>query len=333
MKREFPKFICTAGQRIMSKDILKKLYNAGMSHVRFNMSYRLECYSEMAKNIKELNEEDSCSIGLICDLAGSELRVNIEDNVEVKEGQQIVIGQDIFLNCGDLSCVKQNEEIIIKDGKIILIAIKYENDKLYCVSKSNGIISPNSNCYNKSMYEKLPFLPLNDEINLIDAIRYECDYIAVSHVRTKENLKEINDFLEKNNAKIKLISKIENKQAMENLDEIIDYSDGIMIARGDLGKILPIEELAYNQKVITKKTLAKGKYLMSATDYLFSLAETTALTRAEVVDLFTAYEDGILNILFTKEVALAKDPVYVLDVANKIYDSYLKYKGEEDLYD
>ena len=125
-----------------------------------------------------------------------------------------------------------------------------------------------------------------------------------------------------------MISKIESPQSVENLDEIIEKSDGIMIARGDLGKILPIEDLAYNQKIITEKNLKVGKYLMSATDYLFSLIEPTTPTRAEIVDLFTAYEDGIRNIMFTKEISLSKDPIFLLDMATKVFNSYMKYEKE-----
>ena len=130
------------------------------------------------------------------------------------------------------------------------------------------------------------------------------------------------------NSHLKLMSKIENLEAVQNLDEVIKYSDAIMIARGDLGKILPFSKIAYYQKIITKKTLLSKKMLVSATDYLFSLVNFTIPTRAEVVDLFTAFLDGIDSIMFTKEVAHSENPVYLLQVANEIYKSYLEYKNE-----
>jgi len=321
-----PNYICTAGPSTTSKDILKKMYEHGMSHIRFNMSYRLDYYEEIVKNVQELNNE-GINIKMICDLAGTEMRVTNAEEISVKKGQTIIVGKDISFDQGDLSLLSKGEQIIIRDGRVILEVDKYENGLLYCTSLSDDVINVNGNCFNKTIYDNLNFISHKDELNLNDAIRYNVDYIAVSHVRTAKSLDEINDYLKNKNSKIKLISKIENKQAMENLDEIIEKSDGIMIARGDLGKILPISDLGYNQKIITEKTLNAGKYLMSATDYLFSLIEPTTPTRAEVIDLFTAYEDGIRNIMFTKEVSLSKDPIYLLDMATDIYNSYLKYKN------
>ena len=328
MSVESPKFICTVGPSTISKDILKKMYDNGMSHIRFNMSYRLDYYDEVVKNVHDLNNEFNINIGIICDLAGTEMRVITEKEIAVKKGQQIIIGKDFLLDQGNLALLTSGEKIVIKDGKVILCVDKYEDGLLYCTSESDDIITINANCFNKTLYDNLAFVSYKDKLNLDDAIRYDVDYIAVSHVRRKENLMEIESYLKDKGKKIKLLSKIENKEGLNNIDEIIEYSDGIMIPRGCLGKILPIEELGYNQKLITKKTLAANKYLVSATDYLFSLIEPTTPTRAEVIDLFTAYDDGIRNIMFTKEISLSKDPIYLLNMANGIFESYKKYEEE-----
>lgn len=328
MTFDMPKFICTIGPSTMSKEMIKKMYDAGMSHIRFNMSYRLDYYDDVVNKVKELNEEFGINIGIICDLAGTEMRVEIDEELEVKKGQQIIIGKDIKLDQGDLSLLNQGDEIIIKDGKVVLKVDKYEDGLLYCTSQSDSVINVNGNCFNKTLYENLPFISNKDKLNLEDAIRYGVDYIAVSHVRSKESLIEIENYLKERNANIKLMSKIENGLALKNLDEIIEYSDGIMIPRGCLGKIVPIEEIGYNQKLITKKTLEAGKFLLSATDYLFSLIEPTTPTRAEVIDLFTAYSDGIRNIMFTKEISLSKDPIYLLNMATNIFKSYVRYEEE-----
>ena len=327
MNEEMPKYICTAGPSTTSKDILKKMYEHGMSHIRFNMSYRLDYYEDIVKNVHELNDE-GCKIGIICDLAGTEMRTTNTEEIKVHKGQKIVIGKDFSFDQGDLSLLKVGEQIYIRDGRVVLTVEKFEDGLLYCNCESDDVINVNGNTFNKTIYDNLKFISNKDELNLQDAIRYKADYIAVSHVRTAKNLDEINDYLKERNSSIRLISKIESPQSVENLDEIIDKSDGIMIARGDLGKILPIEDLGYNQKIITEKTLKAGKYLMSATDYLFSLIEPTTPTRAEIVDLFTAYEDGIRNIMFTKEISLSKDPIFLLDMATKVFNSYLKYEKE-----
>lgn len=323
-----PKYICTIGPSTSSKDIIKKMYEHGMSHIRFNMSYRLDYYDEVVNVVHELQNE-GCNIGIICDLAGTEMRVNNTEEIKVSKGQTVIVGKNITFDQGDLSLLKQGEEIVIRDGRVILRVDKYEDGLLYTTSLTEDTINVNSNCFNKTIYDNLKFISHKDELNLLDAIRYKVDYIAVSHVRTKSNLDEIREFLRNNNSDIKLLAKVENKEAMDNLDEVIDNSDGVIIARGDLGKILPIYDLAYNQRIITEKTLSKGKYLMSATDYLFSLVDVTTPSRAEIVDLFSAYESGITNIMFTKEVSVSKDPIYLLDMANKVYESFKKYKGEK----
>lgn len=321
-----PIFICTIGRCNNSKQKIREMFEHGMRYIRFNMSYRLNYYDDVVKYIQELNEELDVHIGLICDLAGTEMRVITNEELFIKEGEKIIVGKDIKLDQGDLSLLKEGDKIIILDGKIILEVEKFENELLYCKSKSNGIIPKNANCYNPKLYNSLNFISDKDILNLNDAIKYKADYIAVSHVRNEKNLKEIEDYLIKQNANIKLMSKIENSEAMKNIDSIINKSDAIMIARGDLGKILPFTEIALNQKIITEKTIKAGKVLVSATDYLFSLIEPTIPSRAEIVDLFTAYNDGIRYIMFTKEIAHSKNQAYLLDVANKVYESYKKYE-------
>lgn len=325
MNKERAKFICTIGKCNNTKEKLKEMYDHGMKFARFNMSYRLDYYDNIVNSIKELNKEYGVNIGLICDLAGTEMRILIEKEMPVVEGQEIVIGKDIKLDQGDLSLLSKGDEIIIKDGKIVLEVVKFKDELLYCVSKSNDILTVNANCYNKKLYDNLNFISEKDELNLNDAIKYNADYVAVSHVRNSNNINEIKEYLNNRNSKIKIMSKIENGEALENIDDIIANSDAIMIARGDLGKILPFTDIALNQKIITKKVLHAKKMLVSATDYLFSLENPTIPSRAEIVDLFTAYNDGIKYIMFTKEIAHSTDPAYLLDIATKVYNSYEKY--------
>jgi len=314
----------------MSFEDLKTLYNYGVTTIRLNMSYRLDYYNSAVEQIKKANQEYGINIQLMCDLAGTEMRVINPEPMSITMGQKIIVGKDLKFDQGDFSLLESNDEIIINDGKVVLIVEKYCDGLLHCISNSNSVINPNSNAYNSKIYNQLPFISNKDKLNLDDAIKYNADFIAVSHVRRKEDLDEIKNYLRQNNANIKLISKIENAESIENIDEIIENSDGIMIARGDLGKILPIHELGYNQKIITEKTLKANKYLISATDYLATLMENKTPTRAEVIDLFTAYNDGIKNIMFSKELLLSIDQTNFLQMANNIYQSYLKYKNKND---
>lgn len=326
-----PKFICTAGPSIFSKDVLRKLYMQGMFCLRLNMSYRLDYYDEIVKIIKELNDEENCDIKLMCDLAGPELRVILDNTIDVKKGQLLILDKDIKIDRVNIQLLKIGDEFNVRDGLIILKVNDINNDVVTLISENDGQIYPNCNCFHQNTYNNLEFLCEKDILNINDAIRYSADYIAVSHIRSIDDLGEIKNSIKGHD--IKIISKIENEMAMNLLDEIIDYSDGIMIARGDLGKILPIEDLGYNQKIITERTLLAKKELMSATDYLPSLTNDNLLTRPEVLDLFNSYNDGINIIIFTKEVAISKDPVNVLIEANKIFNSYLKYRDKRMVND
>lgn len=310
---------------ITSIDDLKELYDYGLTTIRLNMSYRFEYYNNVVSDIRNANQKHGINIKLICDLAGKEMRVTNDKSLELKTGDKIIVGKDLCFDQGDLSLLEQNDIILINDGETVLEVEKFHDDYLYCVSKNDSVISPNANVYNEKIYSKLPFISEKDKLNLNDAIRYKADFIAVSHVESKKDLEEIRKHLKINNANIKLISKIENREAIQNLDEIILNSDGIMIARGCLGKILPIYELGYYQKLITEKTLQNNKFLIAATDYLTSLKNNLSPSRADVIDLFTAYNDGIKNIMFSKELVLSIDKINFLKIANSIYESYLKY--------
>lgn len=325
MNNEMINFIGSIDDKTTSEE-LREWFDYGLTSIRLNMSYRLEYYNNAVELIKRTNKKYGININLICDLAGKEMRVVNKKPLLVKKGQEIIIGKDIFFDQGDLSLLKPNDEISINDGEIVLVVDKYYDGLLYCVSNNDNVINPNANVYNEKLYDKLPFISEKDKLNLNDAIRYKADFIAVSHVSSKDDLDQIRNYLKKNNTNIKLISKIENHDAIMNIDEIIENSDGIMIARGDLGKILPIYDLGYNQKIITDRTLKAGKYLISATDYLSSLKVNKNPTRAEVIDLFCAFNDGINCVMFSKELILSVDRINFLTVANKIYKSYLKYK-------
>lgn len=309
--------------KITTTEELYELYKLGLTCIRLNMSYRLNYYEKAVSTIRETNKKYGINIKLMCDLAGKEMRVINSEPIKIKLDQEIIIGKDLIFDQGDLSLLSKNDELLINDGETILVIDKYIDGLLYCKSKTESIVYPNANAYNSKIYSKLPFVSDKDKLNINDTIKYEADYIAISHVGSKKDIDEIKEYLNKNN--IKIISKIENDEGIKNIDEIIENSDGIMIARGDLGKILPIHDLGYYQKIITKKTLKANKYLISATDYLKSLKDNLVPTRAEVIDLFSAYNDGIKNIMFSKELLLSIDKINFLNTANNIYKSYQKY--------
>ncbi len=319
-------YVCTVGPSTKDIKVLRKLNKLGMNMVRFNMSFDIPDLKNIMNSINKINQKKNINIKTIFDLAGTETRIIATQDIVFHKDDIIVIGQDFKIDQGDLSVLKVGDDLYIRDGELVIKVVKIENGLIYCQASGDGSIRNNNKLYNEKLYRNLPFISKKDERNIQQALESKADYIAISHTRDKKDIDQIKAAIDYENSNIKVISKIENLEATKNLDEIIAQSDGVMIARGDLGKILPDEELGYYQKVITEKALAAGKILMTATGYLLSMVDSPEPTRAEVIDLFSAFEDGIRNIVFTSEVVIAKDPIRTLKSANGIYKSYKKYQ-------
>lgn len=319
-------YVCTIGPSTKSIKVLRKLNKLGMNMVRFNMSFDTPDLANIVNGINKLNQKRNVNIKTVFDLAGTETRIIAKQDIVFRKDDIIVIGQDFTIDQGDLRVLDIGDDIYIRDGELVIKVVKNENDLVYCQAMSDGSIRNNNKLYNAKLYRNLPFISQKDKRNIQLALANKADYIAISHTRNKQDIDQIKSAINYPHSNIKIISKIENLEATKNLDEIIAESDVIMIARGDLGKILPDEELGYYQKVITEKTLATDKILMTATGYLLSMVDSYEPTRAEVIDLFSAFADNIRNIVFTSEVVIAKDPVNTLKTANKIYKSFKKYQ-------
>ena len=311
------KYICTTGKSFNNKDMIEKLYKLGMSTVRFNMSYREKCMiDELIPIINILNKESNYNIKTMVDLRGPEIRIDIEEPLEIIKGNTYTIGKDIKIKDGDISILDIDDVIVFGDGEISFKIIEKLDNKLKCISLNNGILKRNKKITNAKLCNSIPFLSDKDIDDINTAIKYNVDYLCVSFINTEDDIIKIKNHIKDTN--IKLIAKIETIDGVNNLEDIIKQVDGVMIGRGDLAVRYPIYDLPFYQKKICNIVKKCNKKLIIGTGFLSSMKSEEIPTRAEVSDLYNAVLDGADEIMFSGETAASPSPVNVLETANRI---------------
>ncbi len=327
-----------ADQILEAKDKLSKLYDAGVNAVRFNFSHGT--YEEQGIKIKlarEVAEEKNLNIGFILDTKGPEIRVN-----EIKNGQVLVekesevtiytvdkiVGDSNKFSVYDASGlynmardVNVGDIIFVDDGKLKLIAqeVNVEEGYIITVAKNEHLLKTNKRINLPNANYSIPFMSEQDYNDIIFAIENDFDFIAASFVNSPQNVHEIRKILNNNNAShIQIISKIETMNAINAIDEIIDASDSIMVARGDLGLEIPYYEVPYYEKYMIKACRHKAKTVIIATQMLDSLETRLQATRAEVTDVFFAVERGSDCTMLSGETANGLYPVNAVEVMSTI---------------
>ena len=311
------KYVCTTGRGFEDKSNIEKLYNLGMSTVRFNMSYREKCMiDELIPFINKLNKDNKLDIKTMVDLGGPEIRIDIDEVKEIVKGNIYNVGEDIKVKNCDISILDIDDIIIFGDGEIRFKVIEKNSSNLKCISLNNGILRRNKKITNDKLLKLVPFLSEKDIEDIHIALKYNVDYLCISFVNKKEDIIEIKKIVKNNN--IKLIAKIETVDGVNNLEEILDYVDAIMIGRGDLAVRYSIYDLPYYQKKICNIAKLKNKKIIMGTGFLASMKSEEVPTRAEVCDLYNAVLDGADEIMFAGETAASFYPENILDTANKI---------------
>lgn len=337
------KIICTIGPTSSSKQIIEQLIDEGMNAVRFNFSHtKGEEVIDLVNTIKEIRKEKKVPLALILDTKGPEVRLyGYKDKVELmpntiisiksyidKDIEKIISNEKYYFytnlpKIGNL--VKKDDKILLKDGFIEgVITEVIDENYVKAMIKNYGNINPKTHLSIPNIEYPLPFLSEKDEEDINFAIRNNFEYIALSFVSSKEDLVQIRELInkieEENNieSKTKIISKIENKKAVDNIDQIIKYSDGIMIARGDLGVEMNIEYVPIIQKRIIKLCYKEGKPVIVATQMLESMIDNPIPTRAEASDVANACYDLTSAVMLSGETAVGKDPVRVVKMMSNI---------------
>ena len=346
------KIVCTIGPASENKDVFRKLVLNGLNVARLNFSHgNHEEHGERIKMIKEVRSKLNEPVAILLDTKGPEIRTGKfkDPEVELNEGQKFIITTRDVLGDHTICNVSYDQlpndveigdAILIDDG---LVGLRVKNiisdTDIECVVENAGIIKNNKGVNVPGVKINLPAITEKDESDIKFGIEMDIDFIAASFVRKASDVLAIRKILEENNGShIQIISKIENQEGMDNLDEIIEVSDGLMVARGDLGVEIPTEEIPLAQKEMIKKCNKAGKPVITATQMLDSMIRNPRPTRAEVTDVANAIFDGTDAIMLSGETAAGKYPVEAVQVMSNIakraeasidYRSLLKSKAIE----
>ncbi len=316
------KIVCTLGPATDNEDVLRQMMLAGMNVARCNFSHAT--YDEHKKRmdmIKKLRKEVGQPVAILLDTKGPEVRVkNFKDGrVTLEDGQLFTLTADEVEGTKDKVSVTYNRlyedlevgmRVLIDDGLIEMQVEQVDRTNIVCRVINGGTVSNHKGVNVPDVDLSMPYISDKDREDILFGISQDVDFIAASFVQKKEDILQLRRLLEKNGgADIKIIAKIENAQGVTNIDDIIEVSDGIMVARGDMGVEIPYEEVPVIQKKIIKKVYRTGKQVITATQMLESMIKNPRPTRAETTDVANAVYDGTSAIMLSGETAAGSYPV------------------------
>lgn len=321
------KIIATIGPVTDSEEMIEKLINAGVNVFRFNFKHNtVEWHSERIERVNKVANSMGVHIGTLIDLQGPEIRINMPgDSIEIKEGELLVFGEDSFkegnkgfsITHPDIIEHLQEGQLILADDGTFNFNVVRKDGKTYLKANRTGLLKQRKNLNIPGADFPFPVLVERDFDGLKLAVRHEIDFVALSFVRTVDDLKLIRSEMKKYEVNALLISKIENQKALDNIDGIIELSDGIMVARGDMGVELPTEQVPYYQKKIIRKCMERGIPVITATQMLQSMVENPQPYRAEVSDIANATYDRTDAVMLSAETASGKYPLEAVQVMAK----------------
>lgn len=332
------KIIATVGPATSSYSDLLALARAGVDVFRLNFSHGThQDHLEVIERVLYINDKYSYHLGLLCDLQGPKLRIGeIEgDTVTLKDGSTIRFSMDpcmgsaslVYMNYEDFAKdVKTGERVLLDDGSIILEVKEIIDDRnVDLIVKHGGPLSSRKGVNLPDSKLRLPCLTEKDLNDLDFILKQPVNWIALSFVRSAKDIVELRERVEAANHPAKIIAKIEKPEAVENLNKIIKQSNGIMIARGDLGVEVPMEKLPGIQKRIISKCIQRARPVIVATQMMNSMIENPLPTRAEVTDVANAVLDGTDAVMLSGETSVGKYPVEVVKAMNRIIEETERY--------
>lgn len=331
------KIIGTIGPASSNYQTLKELALAGLNVVRINLSHAtLEGMNGILENVIRIRQELNIPLPIMIDTRGPEIRVKKFKNgeVKIKKGQIFTFtGRDVegteeivsFNEPEIVKCIKPNNKILAVNGLISFKVLEVNGTEVKTKALNSGIIANHKSLSIPGIKFNTPYLNDLDKKDILWAVENDIDFVAASFVNSKQDVYDLRKFLNEHGSTIKIISKIESALGVKNLDEIIEASDGIMVARGDLGVEVPISKLPELQKMIIKKTRDIGKVVITATEMLESMIYNNRPTRAEVSDVANAVYDGTSVVMLSGETAAGKYPVEAVKQMAKIAEETEKH--------
>ena len=336
------KIICTIGPASENEETLAELMKAGMNMARFNFSHGTQEEQKIKlERVRKVAAQLGLPIATMIDTKGPEIRLrDIEDGkTELVAGQKFVLTTEEMLGTNEkvsitykglIHDVKEGMHILIDDGLIALKVDEITETEIRCTVINGGKISNHKGVNVPGAVLSMPYINEVDKSDILFGIENGYDYLAASFVRCKEDVLELRRILKDHESHMKIIAKIESTQGIKDIDGIISVSDGIMVARGDMGVEVAMEEVPVLQKEMIKKAIAQGKIVVTATQMLESMIHNPRPTRAEVTDVANAIYDGTTAIMLSGESAAGQYPVQAVETMARIAERAEKdidYKG------
>lgn len=345
------KIVATLGPASAKKEILASLIAKGVDVCRLNFSHgSQEDHLAVINTIREINSEHNMNIGILADLQGPKIRIG-----KMKEGGAVLLnGSEVEITTHELigdenrvyitypefpKDVKENEIILLDDGKIQLRVLRSNReDTVWCEVVHGGVLTSRKGVNLPNTKVSIPSLTEEDLDNLHFVLQYDVEWIGMSFVRNAEDIVRLKDVIQKAGKSSRVIAKIEKPEAIENIDAIIEVTDGIMVARGDLGVEMPMEDVPVLQKMIVKKCRNASKPVIIATQMLESMITTPRPTRAEVNDVANSVLDGADAVMLSGETSVGEFPEIVIETMSKIIvhveqTSYPYYSSKKTAHD
>ncbi len=325
------KIVATLGPASVDKKVLTEMITLGVDVCRLNFSHgSQEDHLEAIKTIREINKEHGTNVGILADLQGPKIRIG-----KMKEGgallmtgktltittkEQIGDENNVYITYDEFpKDVKEGEVILLDDGKIQLQVLESNFiDTVTCKVVHGGILTSRKGVNLPNTKVSIPSLTDEDKDNLLFALSHDVEWIGMSFVRNAADMIKVKEIIKEKGKTAKVIAKIEKPEAIDNIDEIIEVSDGIMVARGDLGVEMPMEQVPILQKMIVNKCRDASKPVIIATQMLESMITTPRPTRAEVNDVANSVLDGADAVMLSGETSVGEFPEIVIETMSKV---------------
>lgn len=325
------KIVATMGPASAKKEVLLAMIQAGVNICRLNFSHgKAQDHKAVIDTIREINAEYKTNVGILADLQGPKIRIGLvkDGGIHLINGTRInittheLIGDDnqIYITYETFpQDVQPDEIILLDDGKIQMRVIETNRkDTVVCEVVHGGILTSRKGVNLPNTKVSIPSLTEEDLENLKYALDWDVDWVGLSFVRTGQDILELKKIIAQSGKAAKVIAKVEKPEAIDNIDEIIAATDGVMVARGDLGVEMPLEEVPLLQKMIARKCREASKPVIVATQMLESMITTPRPTRAEVNDVANSVLDGADAVMLSGETSVGEFPVIVIETMAKI---------------
>lgn len=324
------KLICTIDPLIVDEEILREMIKEGMDVARIDLSHTTyENTYLIVENLRKINKELNTNVGTMFDIRGPEVRIcNLKNNIILKEGEKIILTPSKVDGSKGKICISFKKlsydldidsVILLDDGKIELVVTGIKNTDITCRVVRGGILSNNRTLKVPNIELNIDFLSSDDRDDILFASKLNVEFVSLSFVRNANDILDVNDiFIGERNEHTQIITKIENQNAIDDLENIIKVSDGIMVSRNELGLEIPFEKLPCIQKRIIKETRKRNKICIVSTEILSSTGNNIRPTTVEVSDVSNSVIDGVDAIMLSGENAVLKYPIESIKVIEKI---------------